>query len=195
MAEALSTSYLCLIAICNNKRTGWIAWLNLLRTPAAGFAAVAAVLMIMVLSGLRVDTVNGGMLVHFGPLSQPQALQAASDNLVPGSTPFSASDYITREELMNYTQNVMNISEARLLTMQDQKQENIVRTVVGFYNDINREYTQDRQQTQEELAKIWFGLEGLERFSAQRRNTPVRLDDPPQFTPVGQPVNLEMEDK
>jgi hypothetical protein len=183
-----------------DRRGSWLAWLDLLRTPAVGFAAVAAALVIMVLSGLRVDTVNGGMLVHFGPLPTTTATipvggVPGGESLVPTPMQFASSDYVTREELMNYTQNLLNLSEARLISQQDEQQKNIVRSVAGFYNEFNLQYNQNQQQTQEELAKIWFGLEGLERFSAQRLNAPVSLDNTPQVTPAILPANRETEDR
>lgn len=180
------------------KRSGWLAWLDLLRTPAMGFAAVAAALVIMVLSGLRVDSIDGGMLVHFGPLPTTTEMPVGAmpgTSLTPGSMQFASSDYVTHEELMNYSQSLMNMTEARMISQQDQQQQNLIRSMVGFYNDFNQEYNQNQQQTHEQIAKIWYGLEGLEKFSAQRLNTPVSLDNSPQFTPVNGPENMETEDR
>ncbi len=184
---------------------------SLFRTPAMGFATAAAALVIMMYCGLRVDRVGGGLMIHFGNPALTPSVETAylpadgsgvdlnpvngnADIEQVGYSPFSSETYVTREELMNYTRNVVRLTESRLYNEQNRRDKDMAVTVATVLEALTQQQNRYEQETNSELNRVWLGLEGLEQISSNQQTAPSTLEETSRIKPAIQ-TTPEMEDR
>jgi polyhydroxyalkanoate synthesis regulator phasin len=157
---------------------GWRDWLRL---PTVGFALTTAVLLALVVSGLRIDRVEGGLALRWGPSAapspdamrpgspmagiplEPSAGRGAATTGAPEVRPVVGVDrgYLTRAELVTYTQELVRLMGSDLDDYDRRRSGETVYMIREAYDDLARRQQQDYERLDTRIEEIRRALMGL----------------------------------
>jgi hypothetical protein len=146
--------------------------------PAWGFAGATAVLVILILTGFRVDWVENGLVFRFGPDSQivsgssPGAgsmTATAPGNVDPGrigppsdgvrATPVAArGDLVTRHEMDYYSAGIMRMMSDMLVDYRNERNGELAYILGSLYEQLRSEQSEQYDDLKARVEGVGLGL-------------------------------------
>jgi hypothetical protein len=145
-------------------RGGW-------RLPALGFGLATVALLALLVSGLRVDRLDGGLALRWGP-ERPVLtgipLEPATGRAAPEVRPVVAEDrgYLTRAELVTYTQELVRVMGSDLTDYDQRRSGEVLYLIHQVQDELSR-----RQQLDYE--RLDARIEEIRRALAELRAAPA----------------------
>jgi len=156
-------------------------WHEWLRLPTVGFALTTAVLLALLVSGLRMDRVEGGLALRWGPSPapspdarrpsspmagiplEPSAGRGAATTGVLEVRPVVDDDrgYLTRTELVTYTQELVRLMGSDLDDYDRRRSGETIYMVREAYDELARRQQQDYERLDNRIEEIRRALMGL----------------------------------
>ncbi|HYV51115.1 MAG TPA: hypothetical protein VE910_04370 [Dongiaceae bacterium] len=171
------------------RRFSWLPSLS----PAWGFASVAACLAILMSAGLRMDRVENGLVLRFGPAPVPQQTAPAqtvtpSETKSPLTTPISpngvrvepTAQALTRDDLNQYSERMLGALTQLVGDAQDRQRKEFADLMGRFYEEMSGEQQRKYQSIMQRVDGMGLGL----RYEQQRTNQQISwLTDQVKGTP------------
>jgi hypothetical protein len=151
-------------------RSGWRGWLRL---PTIGFAIATAALLVLMGSGLRVDRVEHGLALRWGPPPAPAPPSPSMTGipLEPAATSGAAREvvsvdpnratYLTRAELVTYTQELVRLMGSDLNDYDQRRSGETVYLVREAFDELARRQQQDYERLDARIDEIGRGFAAL----------------------------------
>ena len=168
------------------------AWLPTF-SPAWGFASVATCLAILMSAGLRMDHVENGLVLRFGPAPvTKQTTGPANQTVTPQETkpPLSApistdgvrvettAQVVTRDDLNNYSNRMLDALTRLVDDAQDRQRKEFAYMMGRFYEEMADEQQRKYESLRSRMDGIGLGLRSdirasqqISRLSDQTRGT------------------------
>jgi len=180
------------------KRKRGFAWLPAF-SPAWGFASAAACLAILMGAGLRLDHVDNGLMLRFGPgpASKPTPVpatqtvtpQESKSSLVTpipndGTHIETTAQVVTRDDLNQYSNRIL-VSLTRLMDESQDRQRKEFGYMMGrFYEEMANEQERKYESLRQRVDGIGLGLmseqtrtsQQISRLTDQVRGTALPAD-------------------
>ena len=143
----------------------WGGW----RLPALGFAAAAAALLALMVGGLRVDRMDHGLALQWGPspVPAPAGTTMAGIPLEPAASGTTAEaqpaapvqrSYLTRNELVAYTQELVRVMGSDLTDYDRRRSGETVYMIREAFDELARRQQQDYERLDARVRLIESGL-------------------------------------
>jgi len=151
------------------RTRAWGGW----RLPALGFAMAAAALLALMVGGLRVDRMDHGLALRWGPAPIPTMttgpaltgipLEPSVPSLAVEAQPVQADrgSYLTRNELVAYTQELVRVMGTDLTDYDRRRSGETVYMIREAFDELARRQQQDYERLDARIRLIERGLEGL----------------------------------
>jgi hypothetical protein len=163
------------------RRWAWLpSW-----SPAWGFASAAACLAILMGAGLRMDHVDNGLVLRFGPgpvpkapVTTPQDKTPPSQNTRPIETPISTgpgpvlertAQVVTRDDLNQYSTRMLDALTRLVDDAQDRQRKEFADIMTQFYDVMSNEQQRKYQSLVQRMDGIGLGL----RFEQERTSKQI----------------------
>ena len=138
-------------------------------SPAWGFASVACGLVILLGAGLRLDQVDNGLVLRFGPAPLPpvQEEQVTPSTNHPevevpippdGTRATPISGPVTREDLNQYSTRMLKAMETMVDDAQMEHNQRMARILGQFYEEMSDEQDRKYQILRQRLDGVGLGL-------------------------------------
>ena len=153
------------------RRLAWLpSW-----SPAWGFASVAACLAILMGAGLRMDHVDNGLLLRFGPGPVPKAPVTTPQDSTPPSqqnsrpieTPIPTgsgpvlertAQVVTRDDLNLYSTRMLDALTRLVDDAQDRQRKEFADLMGRFYEEMSNEQERKYTSLRQRMDGIGLGL-------------------------------------
>lgn len=143
----------------------WSGW----RMPALGFALATAALLALMVGGLRVDRMDHGLALHWGPspVPVPAGTPMAGIPIEPAGSGTAAEakpadpgrgSYLTRNELVAYTQELVRVMGSDLTDYDRRRSGETVYMVREAFDELARRQQQDYERLDARVRLIESGL-------------------------------------
>jgi len=176
------------------------AWrLGLLMRPAAGFAFAAAAALILMIAGLRIDRVQGGLALHFGPASPATPAlvqsQSASDGAVQlaagqggqiagiepalrsGDSNLDLNAPVTRAEMAAFAQELVSATETQFQKQEDRVLGQTVYLLRDYHRAAEEVRQHDRREITSEMNRALLALLQAGAWDGERLELPRERAD------------------
>ncbi|HET9235062.1 MAG TPA: hypothetical protein VFP10_13055 [Candidatus Eisenbacteria bacterium] len=148
-------------------------------SPALGFASVACGLVILLGAGLRLDQVDNGLVLRFGPapVPAPQTQEPASRTTQPevnlpiptnGTRATPISQPVTREDLNLYSDRMLRAMETMVDDAQMEHNQRMARILGQFYEEMRDEQDRKYQILRQRVDGVGLGLMSEQNRMNQR---------------------------
>lgn len=172
------------------------------RVPALtwGFAGATVALVVLLVAGFRVDRVDQGLALRFGPEPVPQAAPATASRpaapstevvLPPGPQAMPVAEQgvpVTRADLDRYAGGLMQAMSGLLDNYQERRNAELAYILKGFYDSM----TAEQQKKYEELRAQVHGV-GLGLLAEQSATNAALKDLMQRGAPPATPLNVYEE--
>ncbi len=181
----------------SEARPFWPRLRRLFLTPAAGFATVALALLVLIGAGLRVDSRDGALMLHFGELQYQNGASDLADGSanttarpalsqgVPLEPPSGAADatggaiqrvsgtsdvdsYVTRGDLTIFAEQFMRMMDERMRSSRQQQRGEFVYLLNEITESVSEQQRINNARRDAQLEDVWLGVVGM---VAARGNT------------------------
>lgn len=147
------------------RHRAWGGW----RLPALGFGLATAALLALMVGGLRVDRMDHGLALRWGPAPVPAPAAAALTGipLEPSATSpaveaqlveASRGSYLTRNELVAYTQELVRVMGSDLTDYDRRRSGETVYMIREAFDELARRQQQDYERLDARVRLIESGL-------------------------------------
>jgi hypothetical protein len=150
------------------RTRAWGGW----RLPAIGFALATAALLALMVGGLRVDRMDHGLALHWGPSPVPVPagttlagipIEPAGSGAAAEAKPADPSrgTYLTRNELVAYTQELVRVMGSDLTDYDQRRSGETVYMVREAFDELARRHQLDYERLDARVDGIERGLAAL----------------------------------
>jgi len=141
-------------------------WRDLVRRPALAFALATVALLALLVSGLRVDRLDGGLALRWGPerpVLTGMPLEPATGRAAPEVRPAVAEDrgYLTRAELVTYTQELVRVMGSDLTDYDQRRSGEVLYLIHQVQDELSRRQQQDYERLDARIEEIRSALAEL----------------------------------
>ncbi len=160
-------------------RAGWFA-------PAGGFALAAAVFVILIASGLRVDRAGNAWMISFGSIPAPAltaertgapaeergiplepVVHTAESSAEPTTVSAESPEFVTREEYIASTYQLVQVLTNQLNDYDQRRTGEMALMMRGLQNTLEQRQERDREEMNARMEQFWLRAAGVRSLEGE----------------------------